>query len=287
MSEMWNDPKIERRIGYLLIANAVLGTVLGLAGLVGLWWAEPRIGAGAAEFAALAHRTVDTTSGLLVSVDEAAATARGSLGTLDSAVSNLAGTLGTTAQLTANVGDIAGGDVLDVITETGTALRSVERSARLVDDTLRVLARLPLVGRDYQPEVPLHAAVGRVADSLAPLPDAIRTVEGDLATTSASLEAMEADVTQLAASLQLVESSLEAVADATADYRAIAAGLEADLARFEAGFPRALRFATVFGSAVMLWLILAQLGLLTQGLERLHPTAPDAAPGGPGPREPK
>jgi hypothetical protein len=281
MHDFLADERTQRRIGMLLVADAGLGLVLAVLGLVGLWWAEPRIRRGADSFAALAARTVDTTSGLLVSVDAAVQTARENMGTIEATVEGVADTLESTARLTRSAGDIAGRDVPAIIAETQTALESVESSSRLVDDTLALFARIPLIGARYEPPVPLHSSIERVNRSLDPLPRSLAAVRRDLADTSTRLSTMRGEIEALSGSIGQIETSLAALASATADYRTIAAGLQADLARFRQSFPAALRFATLFGTAVMLWLMLAQLGLLTQGLERLQSRAEAGAAHGP------
>jgi hypothetical protein len=265
------DPRWERRIGYVLIANAAVGLVLAAAGLVGLWWFEPRIARSATEGLALARRTVDTTSGLLTGVDDAVRTGRDSMGTLRGTVANVAATLDTTAGLTQSASRIAGTDAAGIIRETSAALGAVEQTAELADRTLGLVASIPLIGQRYQPQVPLHEGVARVRRSLEPLPDSLATVQKDLAATSTNLTALRGDVQALEGSLADIERSLGTLAKATAEYRQIAGSLDADLAQLERTVPTALQLATLFGSAVMIWLAVAQLGLFTQGLERLRP----------------
>jgi hypothetical protein len=272
MQQRMNAPRTQRRIGYLLIADALVGLSLAVVGLLGLWWAESRIRAGVEEFAALADRAVNTTSGLLVGIDTAVATAHDSMGTIDQTLSHVADTLDSTSRLTQSASDIAGKDIVGIVRDTQESLASMERTARLVDDTLGVIARIPLIGGRYEPEVPLHESVARVATSLGRLPTSLLSVQGDLADTSKNLSNMKADVLALSVSLGAIEDSLATLETATADYRDIAAGLQEDLSHFRQVFPRALRFATLFGTAVMLWLAIAQLGLLTQGLERITPS---------------
>lgn len=271
MQQRMNAPRTQRRIGYLLIADAAVGLALAVVGLIGLWWAEPRIRSGVDEFVVLVDRAVNTTSGLLVGIDAAVATAHDSMGTIEQTMGHVADTLDSTARLTQSASDIAGKDVVDIVRETQTSLASVEKTARLVDDTLAVVARVPLIGGRYEPDVPLHESIARVADSLDPLPASLARVQRDLADTSTNLTRMKADILALSVSLRAIEDSLATLKAATADYREIAAGLQEDLERFRQAFPGALRFATLFGSAVMLWLAVAQLGLLTQGMERLTP----------------
>lgn len=270
---MTMDEKWERRIGYVLVANAVVGLALACAGLVGLWWFTPRIAAAATDGLALARRTVDTTSGLLTGVDDAVQTARASLGTVHDSMAAVADTLDATSSLTRSAGRIAGHDMTIVIRQADEALGAVEQSAQLADRTLTLIARTPLIGLRYQPKVPLHEGVAGVRKSLAALPASLATVDRDLGATATNLATLRGDITDLDASVATIEGSLTALARATADYRQIASSLSTDLAQLERTVPTVLNLTLLFGTAVMLWLAVAQLGLLTQGLERLRPRA--------------
>jgi ABC-type transporter Mla subunit MlaD len=266
MSERWDRP-----VGYVLIANAAVGFLLGLAGLIGLWWAEPRLTQGAQELTSLATRAVDATAQLLVGVDDAVTTATDNMGAIETTMGDVSATLKNTADLTSSVSDIAGTDVLNIVRQTRTSLDSVEKTAQLVDDVLGVVSRIPLVGARYQPEVPLHVSIQRVGQSLDPLPASITQVQHDLKAASTNLAAIERDVTTLTTRLGAIEENLKTVQKATHEYRAIAADLRTGLDTVQTGLPRVLRGFVWFGTAIMIWLMVAQLGLLTQGLERLRP----------------
>ncbi len=267
------DPQWERRIGYVLVANAVVGLALACAGLVGLWWFTPRIADAATDGLVLARRTVDTTSGLLTGVDDAVRTARDSLGTIHASMTNAADTLATTSSLTRSASRIAGQDVATVLREADDALGAVEQSAQLADRTLTLIARAPLIGLRYQPKVPLGEGVAGVRRSLAALPASLTAVERDLVATSSNLADLQNYIVRLDGSLTAIETSLADLARVTTEYRVIAASLSEDLAQLEQTVPTMLRLALLFGTAVMIWLAIAQLGLLTQGLERLRPRA--------------
>jgi ABC-type transporter Mla subunit MlaD len=273
MQQRIEQPRNRRRIGYVLVADSLVGLVLGIAGIVGLWWVEPQIQRFAASFVDLADRTVSTTSGLLVGVDDAVSTARDSLGAVQVTLDDVASTLDSTSRITRSAGEIAGTDMVKVIRETKGSLDTVRNSARLIDDTLGVIGAIPLIGRRYQPDVPLNESIARVSDSLTPLADSATRLKGELASTSTQFERMRVDIGSLSENLARIQTSLSALEKATSEYNSIAESLQRDMDQFRSVFPNALRFATLFGTAVMVWLIIAQLGLLTQGLERLQPPA--------------
>lgn len=249
-----------RAIGIMLMSAAVLGLLLSVLGFGLVWWAEGRINERVERAATQAREALDATEALLIAVDDSLAGAESELEAVRTA-------LDSTARTTRDFGALAGGDAATVISDTRTALQSLSRTAGVIDTTLRVVSDLPLVGSArYRPDVPLAESIERVEQSLAPLPTQLVEAERNLNRTAASIESIRDELGDRPGRPG-ANTTLRAAQDSVAAYRATVDDLQRSTARVEKDFARALRWANLFASLLLVWLAVAQIGLLTQGYE--------------------
>jgi len=272
------EPRYARLIGATLMAGAVAGLALGLLGLVLVWAGEGLITRRTEDGAATARRALDATDRLLVAADDTLLRAQDQLRNVEQALDSVGTSLDGTVTATRAFGRLAGGDVAQVIRDTRTSLQSLARSAGLVDTTLGVLSDLPLVGgARYRPAVPLAESIRRVDESLLPVPGQLALMDLSLRQTADGVAAVRSDLTAVAGDLGGVEESLAAARTGIADYRDTVAELDRQLDRAQRDARRLTRLGALAVTLFVLWLAIAQLGLLTQGYEWWL----RGAPGGP------
>lgn len=259
-----------RLIGIVLIAGGLLGVCVSLAGIGLLWGMESRINRHVASASQTLRLALDGADDMLAVTGSAIGQAEAQLDDVERTLDGVALSLADTAGTTRAFGELAGGDLADVVANTRTALQTASRTAGIVDDTLAVVTRLPLVGGSYEPRVPLAEGIGRVERSLAPVPGQLRQVDAQLRQAADSIDTIRGNLDRVADRMDGAETSLGTARASVTAYEATVTGLQAKAANLEADFARALRLFNGFATVALLWLLVAQVGLLTQGYEWLR-----------------
>jgi hypothetical protein len=164
---------------------------------------------------------------------------------------------------------------------TQDTLASVAQSAKLIDDVLAVVTAIPFLGLErYNPEVPFHQGLDDVATSLDDIPTSLVTAQEGLGIASGSLEELEGDFATMGESIAGLTTSLEKGESVVVQYQDIIDDMQGLVASVKQGLPQWLRWLRLGLSLVLVWLGIAQIGLLTQGWElvsRSRSTGSEAA----------
>lgn len=251
--------------GFLLIVLSILGILFSLSGIVAGWIIRPRI--------------EDSIMEVLVSVEEALVTSQegltltgqslddlledfvifeDSIESLDATLEGVSSSLETSA-------DLIGDDLRQTVLDTQTALDSAAISAELIDNTLGFLSRIPLLGVDYDPDVPLHISLTQVADNLETFPTTLDQIESGLNTTTDGLDSLQEDFQNLSDQIQTFENDLESTKDVLEKFNDSIEMIQIRLGRLNENMPTYLTFLSLFLTGILFWLGLAQLAILTQG----------------------
>ncbi len=259
-----------RITGVALIIATVLGLAVSLTGLVGLWRVQPKVTAQLQDSVDLLQRSAQATAELLVVVDGSLEQVEKNVVLMKSAVDNVAASLDGTAAVTRTVGTTVGTDLVKVIRDTQNSLLAVGAGARLVDDTLAVVSAFPLIGARYKPEQPLQTSIQDVSASLEPMPASLLNVQKGFENTAVSFESLKGNVSELGKSVEGIEASLNSAQGVVAQYQSIVSDTQKQLDELHAALPGGVRAVTWVLTGLLLWLFIAQAGLLTQGLELLR-----------------
>lgn len=256
----------QRLLGMTLIATAVLGLVISLAGLVVVGYA----GARAQE---ALQRQVTVVDNALAATSDGLAVAETSLEAARRTVSNLSSVVGNVSQAVSDtepglvaLQDLLGEQLPETIVSTQVALDGAAETATIVDG---VLSALSLFGVRYDPDVPLNVAIDRVSQSLAAVPPSLDTVAVGLGTTMTQLGTIASDLTEVETGLQAIAADLSDAARVIDQYQVVVSDLQAELVMLRTTAPGWIRVARWGGTVLLVWLGLAQLGLLTQSWQLL------------------
>lgn len=260
---------LSRVIGVTLILGGILGVLLSIGGIVVLWRIEPKLEAQVMDGLSLVSRTIDSTQSLLTVVDEVLVQVRDNLKTVETASLDVAETIDNTAETATSLGNMVSAEFSDIVDQTTNGLRSAQTSAKVIDDFLGFLANLPLIGNpNFKNDMPLNQSLLRVEQSLSPLTESFDTFSQELKSTSDNLSSIQSSVTLLTASFDKIDANLVETQTVVADYTQTVNDLDQRVAKMQETAPRTIKL--VFGAftALLAWLLIAQLGLITQGLER-------------------
>ena len=261
--------KFSRSIGLLLMFGAILGMLLSVGSGFLLWREASETRQNLTFTAVTIGDTIETTSSLLNVVDETLKQVDESVALIEASLADTALSLKNTAGVTDSIGDLLGEDMTLVLQETQKALNTTQNSARLIDDTLKIVSAIPFIGARYDPEVTLQASIAQVADSLDPLPAALADVQDGMQTASVDLGIVQADMEKLSETIGKMTANLGTTRELVGSYQGMLTQLSESFARFEEKLPGRITAFYILATAFLVWLFISQLGLLTQGLERI------------------
>lgn len=260
--------QLKRVTGLLLIAAAALGLVLALVGLVGVWSYKNRLATLLDGQVGLAISVLDTTSQGLTVAGTALQTTQSTVQTLNDTVQVLAKSITDTLPLMDSLSRILGRDLPQTIEATQTSLQAAQASAKIIDDVLKILTAIPFFpGKPYNPDIPLNVALADVSTSLDEMPAAFRAMESNIRKTNVNLSLVQGNVDRVSGEVTQVQTSLEQASRIIVQYQDAADGLKGQLVHLQTKIPLVINLSAIFMTLFLLWMAIAQLGLLTQGLE--------------------
>ena len=262
---MKNPPRI-RKMGLLFIVLASLGLLFSLTGITAIWIIRPKLKTGLSGFIDIVEVTLKTTDTGIQVLDQSIDGAKSNLNILQDSLDELSSTLGEISTSLDITAALIGDDLQLTVSNTQTALTSAATTAEIIDDTLRFIAAIPILGADYQPEVPLHVSLNQIADGMDDVPATLETLEVGLLDTSESLETFSDDLTELSEEMDDFSSDLGGIQDTLDDYAVIVDRALLKIDSFQTHLPGYLLLGCIFLSGMLLWLGVAQVNVLLQGL---------------------
>ena len=260
-----------RLVGYILIVGAILGLILSFAGLITVPRVEQQVTDRALAGLDLLDRALLAAAEGLSIADEALQEASDIVTSLQSTTLGASQAVSDTIPLVNSVATLAAKDLPNSITAAQTALGAAESSAKVVDDTLGVLATLArLGGVEYKPSVPLHTSIAQVSDSLDSFSALFSDMENGLNTSAENLARIESDITEMADSIGQIDANLANGQSVIGQYQDVVADLQAESATIRESLPRWLQLLKWGAWLTLIWLAIAQLGLLSQALEMIR-----------------
>jgi methyl-accepting chemotaxis protein len=259
---------LTRVAGIALVIAGIGGILFSLIGLLAIARIAPHIEDTALDQLDLVDRALTATADGLAVID----TSLGEANTVVESVATMMGGVGQTVDDTLPIINTTAGflgeDLPQTIGFAQETLRGAATSAQLIDDVLWAVTALPFLGTDrYNPEVPLHRGLIEVADSLDGLPAALGSVEEGLTAASNDLSGVGQDFAVMAGEIRQVTATVEDAQLVVRQYQDIVADVQALSSTVRESLPRWLSWVRWGLSLALLWLGIAQIGLVTQGWE--------------------
>ena len=261
---------LSRLVGIALILAGILGLALSIGGLLVLPQLERKAKDVAAEQIEVFDRALAVTLDGLITAETSVTQAAEAVGTLEGIMVDVGQAINETTPVVEVAADLLGEQLPSTIETTQDALASVATSARLVDDILGVISEIPLLGAErYSPDIPLHQGFQDVSDSMDEIPELLLIAGQGLDAGTGNLEDVEEGFAKMGRSIGETSASLESAQTVLEDYQQIVGDLQGTVSYARESLPGWLR-ATRWGlTLTLIWLGIAQLGLITQGWERL------------------
>lgn len=278
---------IRRILGLLVMIAGILGLVLSLAGLVIVWVAKPTV-------TVYANTTIDTLNKSVITSQSLMETTGQALGaTIDSvdALSTMLSTTATTVEDTQPVLDEI--DTMMAVTLPSTleattdSLYTAQEAAQVLESTIQsleafrfLLADTPLLGdlvgqtgEPYNPEKPLADSLGEVAANLEGLPDTFVEMSANLSDTDDNLASIQENLITMSDSAGLISSSLGEYQRMIIQSQSSLDDLTSILTNLQSNLPTILNGVAIVLTLFFVWLLAAQVVILSQGWELYQGTA--------------
>jgi len=267
---------IRKIIGLFLIVAAVGGLIFSIAGLVLAWRVESRVTAGMQNFVDVLSQTLQTTSQGLTITQQALKSSVDTVSSLQTTVQTTAKTIKSSGPMVDEISNLMTTDLPNTVKSTESSLRTAQESAKVIDSVLSTLSSIPLIGSGigYNPQVPLDQALGQVADSLTDLPDSFANMADSLKASSSNLETFQADLSVMAESIGEIEKSVAQYESVVGNYQKSLDNLNSNLSNIKGSLPNIVRSALIGLTIFLVWMVIVQFGLLTQGLELMFEERP-------------
>jgi hypothetical protein len=278
---------IRRILGLLVMIAGILGLMLSLAGLVIVWVAKPTA-------TAYANTTIDTLNKSVITSQSVMETTGQALGaTIDSvdALSTMLSTTATTVEDTQPVLDeidiIMSVTLPSTLEATTDSLYTAQEAAQVLESTIQsldafrlLLSDTPLLGdlvgqtgEPYNPEKPLADSLGELAANLEGLPDTFVEMSVNLSDTDDNLGSIQENLITMSDSVGLISSSLGKYKGMIIQSQSSLDDLTSILTNIQSNLPTILNGVVIVLTLFFIWLLAAQVVILSQGWELYQGTA--------------
>lgn len=199
MKQFQPGPRQRRIAGALLMASAVLGLLVSLAGIISVSYAGVVLQSGLQRQLDTLERALDATSEGLNIAGASLVEAERTVGNLSATVAGASQTVADTQPSLAALETLSGTRLPATIVSTRQALGSAAETARAVDAMLRTLS---IFGVPYNPDVPLNVAIAGVAETLDDIPPALTAIGEGIDTAQQNTTRIAADLVEVATGLE-------------------------------------------------------------------------------------
>ncbi|OGO12332.1 MAG: hypothetical protein A2Y53_08440 [Chloroflexi bacterium RBG_16_47_49] len=188
---------------------------------------------------------------------------------LDDTTNALAQTIQSTSLFIDSAGSFVGEDLINTITNTQRTLDTAQASALVIDNILTTLSRVPLIGINYNPSLPLNTALGEVSKSLDPLQESLKGFQSNLGSTRTDMQEFKDQLLILDQNISSINKNLASSQAVIDDYRTQVSILTSWADDARTSLPVWVKTIFWILTIIILWLVLIQVGILLQGISLL------------------
>jgi hypothetical protein len=259
-----------RIIGITFIVAAIFGLVFSLAGIVLVWGVKAPLTANLVSTLDLIDTTLDATSSGLTVVDDTLTRTASDLTSLENTVQTAGKSVGDSVPMVESLSILLSENFPQAITATQTGLTSLQEAAGTLESTLKLLTSIPFLPIEgYDPDVSFSAAIEDVSQSLDAIPQSLSEMETTMNTSKGNLIMLTAQVNIMARNISELKSSMYEIQLVFDQYQDAISTIQDRLNSFRENLQMIITVTAWIFTIIFVWLGIAQIGLLTQGLERV------------------
>lgn len=257
---------IKRIAGILMVIVASLSMLLSLYYLGKVWQGRQPMSSNLELTFELFSTTLDTTDQALLVVEQTLGSIDSSMTVLVSTTLSLGQSVNDTSMLAGSVSKLFGEEIPTAITSTQISLDAAQESALVIDNVLTTLSKIPLIGIQYQPAVPLNTGIAQISTSLAPLSSSLKEISSNLETTSSNLLTLQTEIMTIAGNIDRINQDLSKAQEVIDQYQAQIDQFQTRVNQAKEAIPTLVTSGAWIFTFIILWLVISQAGLLMQGL---------------------
>jgi hypothetical protein len=262
---------LKRLFGLLLVITAAAAMIFSVLGLFEIWSYQPKVTQTVADTLASLDQALTTTQDGLNVVGQMVQTTTIDAASLQTAIQALAQTIHETNPMLDSLTSLTSKDLPAAIDATQTSLASAQNSALLIDNVLAALTSIPLLPTaPYKPDVPLHTALAQVSTSLDSLKPALATINSSLVEGKTNLGVLESQLNNMSQTTKGFGTALDSAQTIIDQYKTVTAQLKQRVEAAQGAASGWIITLTWILTFLLAWLLIAQLGLGSQGLDMLR-----------------
>ncbi len=278
---------LRRILGVLVMLAGILGLVLSIAGLVGIWVLKPTVATTIDNTITMLNSAVTTSQQAMQIAGDALGGTVKSVEALSTMLTATATSVQDTQPMLDQLKVFMGEKLPATMDSAVSSLRAAQRGAEVADsaikslDTFRfMLSAVPFVGsaieqptQAYDPDTSLAESLGDLADGLEGLPPMFVDMSENLDQADDNLATVQTSLTTMSSSVGLISSSLSQYQAMVSQSQASMGNLTATLTSVQTNLNNILNTVALVFSLFFVWLLAAQIVILSQGWELYQGTA--------------
>ena len=278
---------MRRILGVFVMIAGILGLVLSLAGLIMVWVAKPTVAVYANTTIGTLNESIITSQSVIEITAQALGATIDSVDALSTMLSTTAATVEDTKPVIDEINIIMAVTLPSTLEATTDSLYTAQEAAQVLESTIEsldafrfLLSATPLLGdfleqpgESYNPEKPLADSLGEVASNLEGLPDTFVEMSVNLSATDDNLETIQDNLITMSDSVGLISSSLSEYERMIIQSKSSMDDLTSILTNIQSNLPTILNGVVIVLTLFFIWLLAAQVVILSQGWELYQGTA--------------
>lgn len=278
---------LRRILGALVMIAGILGIILSLAGVVSVWVVKPNV----TNYVEITIQTIETS---VITSQKALQVTGQALGATVVSVDALSTMLSTTAvsveetQPVLDQLNVMMGETMPSSMESASdSLKTAQQAAVVLESAIKSLENFraamsatPLLSslveqpkQTYNPEVPLADSLGELATTLESLPATFTEMSANLDKADDNLITIQSNLVTMSDSVGLISKSLSEYQAMITQSQSSMENLISILTNINNNLTSILNGVAMAFSLFFLWLLVAQVVILTQGWELYQGTA--------------
>lgn len=278
---------LRRILGALVMIAGILGIILSLAGVVSVWVVKPNV----TNYVEITIQTIETS---VITSQKALQVTGQALGATVVSVDALSTMLSTTAvsveetQPVLDQLNVMMGETMPSSMESASdSLKTAQQAAVVLESAIKSLENFraamsatPLLSslveqpkQTYNPEVPLADSLGELATTLESLPATFTEMSADLDKADDNLVTIQSNLVTMSDSVGQISKSLSEYQAMITQSQSSMENLISILTNINNNLTSILNGVAMAFSLFFLWLLVAQVVILTQGWELYQGTA--------------
>lgn len=257
-------------IGTTFIIASIIGLILSAAGIVLVWVVREPLTTNLVNTIDLVSTTLEATSSGLSAVDETLSSTILNISTLESTIETASKSVDESVPMVESISGLLSGNLPAAIEATQTGLTTLQDAAGTIESTMQLLTSIPFIPIDkYAPEVAFTDALEDISGNLDPISQSLVEMESTLNTTQGNMNEIAAELGDISQNISDLNRSLSDIQSVIEQYQEVITTAQEKVDSIQTNLGMIITVTAWIFTIIFIWLGIAQLGLLTQGLERV------------------